>query len=233
MTEKQTNSLSQYASHGVEALIERLRNEGVAEGKQQAEAIIAEARQKAAEINERASTEAEAIIKKARKQADDFKSAGEDALKLAARDAHLKLRETIMQRFSEEVNRLVGKAMEPDMFMEKLVLQVVGRVSEQAKLKEQDGFTIKLPEDVIGIEDLRKNPEELEQGTLAHFVLSIMATLLRQGIELQPTSEFDRGIKIYLKDGQVEVDLTDQAVAAVLLEHLQPRFRALLEGVVK
>ncbi len=233
MTEKQTDHLSHYASHGVEALIERLRNEGVTAGKKQAEAIIAEARQKAAEINERANSEAESILNKARKEAEAFKSAGEDALKLAARDAHLKLRETIMQRFSEEVNRLVGRAMEPGEFMEKLVLQVVGRVSEQAKLNEQAGFIIELPEDVIGIEDLRRNPEELEQGTLAHFVLSIMATLLRQGIELQPSNEFDRGIKIYLKDGQVEVDLTDQAVAAVLLEHLQPRFRALLEGVVK
>ncbi len=233
MTEKQTNHLNQYASHGVEALIERLRNDGVAEGAKQAEAIIVEARKKAVEINERANIEAEAIIKNARKEADALKSAGEDALKLAARDAHLKLREAIMQRFTEEVNRLVGRAMEPDAFMEKLVFQVVGKVTEQVKLKEQDGFTIKLPEDVIGIEDLRKNPEELEQGTLAHFVLSIMASLLRKGIELQPASEFNRGIKIYLKDGHVEVDLTDQAVAAVLLEHLQPRFRALLEGVVK
>jgi V/A-type H+-transporting ATPase subunit E len=31
----------------------------------------------------------------------------------------------------------------------------------------------------------------------------------------------------------VVLDLSDQAVAAALLEHLQPRFRALLEGVVK
>jgi len=28
------------------------------------------------------------------------------------------------------------------------------------------------------------------------------------------------------------LDLTDKAVAAVILAHLQPRFRALLEGVI-
>ncbi len=233
MAEKQNNNSSHYASHGVEALIERLSNEGVKEGKKQAEAIIAEARKKAAEINDKANAEANTITANARKEADALKTAGQDALRLAARDAHLKLRETIMQRFSGEVNRLVGKAMDPDKFVEKLVLQVVGKVSDQAKLDEQDSFTIKLPEKIIGIDDLRKNPEELSQGTLAHFVLSIMASLLRKGIELQPSNEFDHGMKIYLKDGEVEVDLTDRAVSEVLLEHLQPRFRALLEGVVK
>ena len=29
------------------------------------------------------------------------------------------------------------------------------------------------------------------------------------------------------------IHLTDEAIAALLLEHLQPRFRAILEGIVK
>jgi V/A-type H+-transporting ATPase subunit E len=138
-----------------------------------------------------------------------------------------------MQRFSGEVRRLVGKIMEPEAFMEKLILQVVDRVSGQAKLEKQTKFSLKLPQGVIGIEELRKTPEELKEGTLSHFVLSVMATLLREGIELKASTEFDQGIKIYLKEGDVEVDLTDQAISSVLMEHLQPRFRALLEGVVK
>ena len=233
MTEKQKTNSSEYTSHGVEILIERLRNEGVVEGKSQAEALITEARKNAAVIQEQAQAEAESIIANARKKADALKAAGQDALELAARDTHLKLRETIMDRFSGEVSRLVGAVMEPEDFMEKLVLQVAGRVSEQAELGEQNNFSIKLPEDVVGIDDLRKHPEELKEGTLAHFVLSVMAGLLREGIDLQSTTEFDRGIKVYLKEGDVEVDLTDQAISAVLLDHLQPRFRALLEGVVK
>lgn len=233
MAEKQKTNSGEYASHGVEILIERLRNEGVVEGKSQAEALIAEAREKSADIQEQAQAEADSIIANARKKADALKAAGQDALELAARDTHLKLRETIMERFSGEVSRLVGTVMEPENFMEKLVLQVAGRVSEQAELGKQNNFSIKLPEDVVGIEDLRKNPEELKEGTLAHFVLSVMAGLLREGIDLQTTTEFDRGIKVYLKKGDVEVDLTDQAITAVLLDHLQPRFRALLEGVVK
>jgi V/A-type H+-transporting ATPase subunit E len=34
-------------------------------------------------------------------------------------------------------------------------------------------------------------------------------------------------------DKDITLDLTDQAVADFLLQHLQPRFRAVFEGVVK
>jgi len=33
--------------------------------------------------------------------------------------------------------------------------------------------------------------------------------------------------------GNITIDLTDEAIAALLLQHLQPRFRAVLEGIVK
>ena len=233
MAEKETADLSQYASYGVEALIDRLREEGVGKGKAQAESIVSEAKQKAASITQQARKEAEEIVSSARKEAESFKAAGRDALELAARDAHLKLRQIITERFGDEVRRLVGTIMKPEPFMEKLVLQVAGRAREQAGLDREERLTIKLPETVIGIDDLRKNPEELKEGTMAHFVLSVMASLLREGITYQPSGDIGAGLKIYLKDGDVEVDLTDEAITAVLLEHLQPRFRALLEGIVK
>jgi len=233
MAKKETADLSQYASYGVEALIDRLRDEGVGKGRAQAEAIVEEARQKAAAIRQQARKEAEEIVSSARKEAEALKAAGTDALELAARDAHLKLRETVTRRFGAEVRRLVGTVMKPEPFMETLVLQVAGRAIEQAGLDREETMTIKLPETVIGIDELRKNPEELKEGTLAHFVLSVMASLLREGITYQPAGDIAAGLKVYLKDGDVEVDLTDEAIAAVLLEHLQPRFRALLEGIVK
>jgi len=233
MTNKEKINSSDYASYGVEALIQRLRDEGVEEGKNQAEQMLQEARQKSTTIREQAKQEAKDIVENARKEAEALKAAGRDALELAARDAHLKLRELVMDRFSDEVRRLVGKVMQPEPFMEKLILQVVGRARDQIGLDKQDRLHIKLPENLIDIDDLRKNPEELKEGTLAHFVLSVMASLLREGITYQPAGDVTGGLKVYLQDGDVEVDLSDEAIASVLLEHLQPRFRALLEGIVK
>ncbi len=123
--------------------------------------------------------------------------------------------------------------MAPEPFMEKLILQLVGRVRDESGMDEQDKISIKLPEDLINIDDLRKNPEQLKEGTMAHFVLSVMASLFKEGISYHPSGNINAGLKVYMNEGNVEVDLTDEAISAVLLEHLQPRFRALLEGVVK
>jgi V/A-type H+-transporting ATPase subunit E len=41
-----------------------------------------------------------------------------------------------------------------------------------------------------------------------------------------------RGIRVRLKDEELELDLSDRAIADLLLEHLQPRFRAVMEGQV-
>lgn len=233
MSEKVETKSSNHASIGVESLISRLRDEGVGAGQAESDKIITEAKKKAASIKKQAQQEAEQIVSTARKEADAFKSAGNDALVLAGRDAHLKLREVVMNRFNEEVQRLVGNVMTPEPFMEKLILQVVGRVRDQSGLDKEDKLSIQLPEELINIDDLRKNPEELKEGTMAHFVLSIMASLLKEGISYQPSGNINAGLKVYLDDGNVEVDLSDEAISAVLLEHLQPRFRALLEGVVK
>jgi len=233
MVENVKQKASNHASFGVEALIEKVRDKGVRAGQVEADRIIAEARLKAVAIKKQAQQEADKMIADASKQTEALKAAGKDALKLAARDAHLKLRELLMTRFSDEVRRLVGHIMEPQPFMEKLILQVAGRARDEAGLDKQDTLSIKLPDSLIRIDDLRKNPEELKEGTMAHFVLSVMAGLFRAGITYCPAGDVKTGLKIYLKDGDVEVDLTDEAVSAVLLEHLQPRFRALLEGVVK
>jgi V/A-type H+/Na+-transporting ATPase subunit E len=233
MVENVKQDTNNHASFGVEALIEKLREKGVTAGQTEAERIIAEARQKATAIKKQAQQEADEIITEARAETEALKAAGKDALQLAARDAHLKLRELLMNRFSDEVRRLVGQAMEPQPFMEKLILQVAGRARDEAGLDKEDKLAIKLPEHLIQIDDLRKKPEELKEGTLVHFVLSVMASLFRSGITYYPSGDVNNGLKVYLKDGDVEVDLTDEAITAVLLEHLQPRFRALLEGVVK
>jgi len=233
MSENAGTTSSNHASIGVESLINRLRDEGVGAGQAESEKIISEAQKRVALIKSQAQQEAEEIVSSARKEAEALKTAGHDALMLAGRDAHLKLREVVMERFNEEVQRLVGDVMAPEPFMEKLILQVAGRVRDESGLDKEDKLAIKLPEKIISIDDLRKNPEELKEGTLAHFVLSIMASLLKEGISYQPSGNINAGLKVYLDNGNVEVDLSDEAITAVLLEHLQPRFRALLEGVVK
>ncbi|MDP2203379.1 MAG: hypothetical protein Q8K07_15250, partial [Methylicorpusculum sp.] len=80
---------------------------------------------------------------------------------------------------------------------------------------------------------LKKNPEELNQGILSRLTAAIAADLLREGVNFKISDQFSAGIQVKLDDQDIVIDLTDEAVSALLLEHLQPRFRALLQGIVK
>ena len=57
--------------------------------------------------------------------------------------------------------------------------------------------------------------------------------MLREGVTFAASDDVKAGVRIYMSEGGITIDLTDEAVAALLLHHLQPRFRAVLEGIVK
>lgn len=227
------NPLDALPSSGVEALIERLRDEGVANGRAQAEQLIADARHEAERIVADAEAEAEEILTQARIEVERYRSAGEDALQGAMRDAILKMKDQLSTRFSEQVKRLVSTEMAQEAFLEKLILELAGRVRRDAGLDDSEKVELILPEDIVGLEQLRREPEQLREGSLAHFVLTLTSELLHDGVEIYSSGDIDKGICIRLQDGEIQVDLTPEKVASVLLEHLHPRFRAILEGRVK
>ena len=65
------------------------------------------------------------------------------------------------------------------------------------------------------------------------FNSSIAANLLREGVRFEVADDIDAGLLVRLVDDAMVIDFTDETVTALLLEHLQPRFRALLQGIVK
>ena len=57
--------------------------------------------------------------------------------------------------------------------------------------------------------------------------------MLRDGLELGTREDTSAGIRIQLLDENVEIELTDEAIAELLLRHLVPRFRAIMEGIIQ
>lgn len=221
------------ASNGVEKLIERLREEAINAGQAKAEDIVLNAQKRAAWIVEEAEQEAQLLLEKARAEAEALKTSGVDALRLAGRDALLKLRDTLLGSFSQEVMRVVGKQMAKSEFIEQLILALAGRVREKTGLDQNSKIIFQLPEDIVGVEDLRRNPEELKQGALSHLTAAIASDLLRDGVSFEVSDQIKSGLVIKLEENNMVIDFTDEAVATLFLEHLQPRFRALLQGIVK
>jgi V/A-type H+-transporting ATPase subunit E len=233
MADTHTDKQAKLASSGVEALIDRLRDEGVAMGRAAAEEIEADARRRAAQIVQEAEDRAAQLVTEARKESRTLQKGGEEALRIAMRDTVLQLKGQLMEHFNAEVRRLIAVTMDQEDFLQKLILEVAGRAREQAGLDAGQPVKVLLPRALVGLEDLRRNPLELREGSLSHFVLSIAGNVLAEGVTFGTADDDARGIRLHLEDKNVQIELTDEAVTALLLQHLQPRFRAILEGTVK
>ncbi len=227
------NDRQEIISSGVDSLIKRLRDEGTSAGKQEAEKIVAAAEAKAQAILEKANAEARATVVAARKEADELKNAGADALKVAMRDTVLDMKMTLMQRFSSDVERLVSRHLQDKDVLRQMVIEVAGRVADDARLSEDEPIEFVLPRHVVGLEELRQDSEELEHGKLTELALGLTVDLLRDGVTFSVGNDDQSGMRIRLVGNDITLDLTDQAVASLLLQHLQPRFRSILDGVVK
>jgi V/A-type H+-transporting ATPase subunit E len=222
------------ASSGVETLIERLREQGVEAGREEARRIEAEARTRALEIERAAEEKARQIVEQAVSRADAIKTGGKDALKVAMRDTVLALRTALVETVSENVRRLITTEMDREDFLRQLIRDVAGQARERAGVDRGEVVKVILPRKLIGLEDLRHDPLRLHEGGMTHFVLNVAGGVLQDGVSIGISEDDDQhGIRLYLEDKQVFIDLTDKAVADLLLAHLQPRFRAVLEGTVK
>lgn len=226
--------LTGLACSGVEALIERLREQGVEAGRREARHIELEANKKAAAIEQAAEDKAKQIIAQAMARADALKKGGKEALKVAMRDAVLALRSELVETVSDNVRRLITTEMDKQDFLRQLIRDVAGQARERAGVDRGEKMKVVLPRTLVGLEDLRHDPLRLHEGGMTHFVLNVAGEALAEGVSIGlAEDDGQHGIRLYLEDKRVSIDLTDDAVAEVLLAHLQPRFRAVLEGTVK
>lgn len=224
--------LENAAGAGVQALIERLKSEGVAAGRSEADDILAKAKAKAEEIVTAAQTRADGLLAEARAEAAKEKAATEDGLKVAARDLVLNLRNELGDRIQQEASRLVATSLADEQFLQKLILAMAGNARDNASVSDSEPMEIVLPEKVVTFEELKQSPEAVEPGTLTHFVIALAGEALRDGVTFSTAPGFD-GIKVKLTDRNVSIDLTEEAIATLLKRHLQPRLRAVMEGVLR
>ncbi|MGI9507738.1 MAG: hypothetical protein ACR2QJ_00135 [Geminicoccaceae bacterium] len=217
-------------SSGVDALIGRLRDEGVSAGREEAEKILADAKVRAKQILDKADAEARERLERAHKESDAYRAAGEEALKTAMRDTVLDMKSTLMRRFSADVKRLVSHELEDPEILKQMILEVAGRADEGGDRGEME---VILPQTIVGLEELRHAPEELQKGRLTKLVFGLTGEMLKDGVSFAASDDMTGGIRVRMKDDDITLELTEETVAALLLQHLQPRFRAILEGIVK
>jgi V/A-type H+-transporting ATPase subunit E len=214
------------AAQGVQELIERIRGEGVRAAREEAERVLREAREQAASL--RASVEAEAreTVERARAQIAREQAAGVEALKNAARDAALELRGNVRAGFERYVQRLVSTDMQDSAFVRSLVLVLAGETA--ARYVEDHDAVIFVSNALAGGADATP-PSTAIREKIRSAVLGAAGDMLREGLELLPADDVAGGARVRLVGQDLEIDLTDTAVTRLLLKHLLPRYRDIVE----
>lgn len=222
-----TDTKSNLQVSGVQTLIDRLRQEGVASGQSEAERLVSAARVEAMKILDNAKAEAEAIVAAAKKEAASVVENGNEALRLASRDAVLKVREAFYEEFKNRLNRLVKHKLSDQRLLEQMILELAAK----ARPGEDKGqIRLLLPESHISEEDLQKEIKDVKPGSLAAFVLGLTADILRDGLTFGISDDPNStGVKIQIVNDDVQLELTDQTITSVLLQYLVPRYRAVMK----
>lgn len=224
---------SEQVSQGVDELISKLRQEGVDAGAAEAEKMLRAARDKAKAIQREAESKSKQKISEAQKKADALLHGGQEALKTAMRDMVLTLKTELTDVFGTDVRRLVERELSNPELLKTLILEIAGKLSRDANIDKDSNLEFILPEDALDLTDLQNSPEHLENSPLTEFVFGLTRDMLIEGVSFTTSRDVKGGMNVKLEDRDLILDFTEQAVASMLLEHLQPRFRAILEGVVR
>ena len=199
MSEELQGLLNKIQAEGLEkAETERARL--VAEAKAQADAIIADAKAQADKIRKDAEADAEASQKKA-----------DAAVRQAARDVIISLKDDLQNKIRAVVREAAAQAMTPEN-MAKLIM----------KLAEQSA------QNVTSAEIILSSREESEDT--AKQLIGFLPEALKKNASIKLGRGFGAGFKIGFNDSEFFLDFSDEALTEVICEFVGPKLAAVIKG---
>ena len=192
-------------------LTDKLYQEGLSKGRQEGEALLADAKKQAEELVVAARKEADAIIAQAEKDAEDYRIKIESDLKMAARQSLQATRKDIETMI---VTRIADEGTKAALSNEAFAKEVITAIAKAFSAQESKDLALILPESL--------------QASLEPFVNGELARILGS----EPTVEFSKkiagGLRIGPKDGSWQISLTAETFSNLIAEYLRPTARKLL-----
>lgn len=201
----------------IQAFVEKLQTDGVKAGQAEAERIRAEAKQLAGQTIAEAQTQAEQIIADAEEQRERVRSRSETELRLAARDAVVRLRDTLGRAMRDVLSAGVGQQLDDAEFLQELLGNLV---SEYVKA------------DIAGTRAIRINVSKEMQQKLAGWAIgTVRAMHDARGplVDLHGTLA-SAGFEYTIAEGTTEI--TVESVVNILSDLVSAQVREILSGAV-
>lgn len=197
----------------LQELTDKLFKEGLSKGKEEGEALLADAKRQAGEIVAAARSQAEEIVSEALKQADDAKKKAESDIRMAAEESLQTVRSSIANTLVANMSSLkVDEALSSDEFVKGLIKAVAANFSS---------------EDSRDLEMVL--PESLKEG-LEPFVKNELAGMLGKGVDVSFSRKIGGGMQVGPKDGGYYISLTNDTFKDLIASYLRPVTKRILFG---
>ena len=198
----------------LQELTDKLYNEGLSKGKQEAEQMKANAKLEAAQIIAQAKEQAQEILAKAQAEAAELKSKTENDVKAASLQAFTAVKQQIE-------NVIVAKSLAPAKtavaeadFLKEIVKGIVAAFNPANS--DSVALELILPAD--------------KQAELEQFAKEQLNKICAAGVEVQFSKGIQGGFKIAPKGEGYMLSFTDKDFENIISEYLRPKTKALLFG---
>ncbi len=198
----------------LQELTDKLYNEGLSKGKQEAEQMKANAKNEAAQIIAKAKEEAEAILKKAQDDAAELKSKTENDIKMASSQVFTAVKQQIEGVIVTKTLKSVKEATQDTEFIKTILTSIVSAFNPASS--EPVALEMILPAEM---------KSELEK-----FAKEKLASVCQAGIDIQFSKNIAGGFKIGPKGEGYMISFTDKDFENIISEYLRPKTRELLFG---
>lgn len=202
-----------FMNNKLQELTERLYNEGLSKGKQDAEQLLAKAQSDAEKIVAAAKAEAQQIVAKAQESADQLKSKAESDIKMASEQSLQATKKDIENLLVDAtISEKVKSSLADSAFIKEIILTVAKKFTTEQSLE----LSLILPATL---------KDELEA-----WVSSELSKTLKSEVKAEFSKKIQGGFTIGPKDGSWFVNLTDESFKELIAEYLRPVTKKLLFG---
>lgn len=194
-------------------LLDKIHNEGIKKAEAERDAMLADARKQTEELVCKAREEADAVRKQAELDREALEKRAESAIRQAARDIILALKEELKRRLAAIVKNNVDGALTPE-FMAKLIGEIVSGVKRDPERASGAAINIMVAPAHL---------TELEKALRASLAADLAAST-----ELFPNQAAGHGFKISTSGNQVFFDFSDAALTEMISAYAGSRVGAII-----
>lgn len=198
----------------LQELTDKLYNEGLSKGKQEAEELLNNAKKEAQHLVAAAKEEAASIIKNAQKESAELKSKAEGDIKMASVQTLASVKQKLESAITfKNISAPVNNLLSDSSVLKSVITTVVKAFAER---NEGKSLELLLPE------DQKKSVDEWVKSSLGEFC--------KEGVNVAYSRDIPNGFKISQKGDGYYLDFTAGAFEKIIAEYIRPKTRKLLFG---